>query len=130
MEPIDAPIPLEFNNGNMFPNQFIYIAYTFLTAAVLIMLIESAFILGGVLMILAIGVITNRHIVEILEKEKVIHDSSLYFGFIKMVKKFPLDNYLYVTNMPLVKSTGVMANVVQTTTPSSACRLVPAASRS
>ncbi|MFK7783769.1 MAG: hypothetical protein AB8B56_01565 [Crocinitomicaceae bacterium] len=120
MESLDAPIQLKFNNGNLFPTNFQYIAYAFLVGALLLMLLESAFILGGVLMLLGIGVVTNRHIVEISEQNNFVHDYSLYFGFLKIGKKYPLDKYKYVTNMPLIESNTVMANMAQTTTDTNA----------
>jgi hypothetical protein len=118
MAELDTPIQLKFNNGNMFPMNFRYMAYVFMIGAVAIMILQSAYILGAVLLLMSIGVVTNQDYVVISEEDAMIHDYSLYFGFIKIGRKHSTRSYKYVTAMPLIETNQAMANYVQTTTQS------------
>jgi hypothetical protein len=103
MEPIDAPIKLNFSHGNNFPANFVMISYVLLAGAVFLT-VTGPFIIGLMLLPLALLPITNRHHVKINIEQNFIHDYSQYLGFIKIGKKFPLDRYVYVTAMPLIES--------------------------
>jgi hypothetical protein len=103
MEPIDAPIKLNFSHGNNFPANFVMISYVLLAIAVFLTVVQS-FLIGGILLLLSLLAITNRHHVKINIEQNFIHDYSQYLGFIKIGKKFPLDRYVYVTAMPLIES--------------------------
>ena len=115
MTELDTPTPLKYNNGNMFPINFRYMAYVFMIGAVALMIVQSTYVLGAVLLIMSIGVVTNQDYVVILEEDAMIHDYSLYFGFIKIGRKYSTRSYKYVTAMPLIETNRAMANYVQTT---------------
>lgn len=115
MDPIDAPVQLNYNNGNNFPPNFVIIAYVVLAASLLLAL-TGTFILGGILLLLTLLVVSNRHIVIINTEQNFIHDHSLYLGFIKVGKKYPLDKYKYITTMPLIESQQVYASTSNSTT--------------
>lgn len=103
MEPIDAPIKLNFSHGNNFPANFIMISYVLLAGAVFLIVV-GGFLIGVLLLLLALLAITNRHHVKINLEQNFIHDYSQYLGFINIGKKFPLNRYKYVTAMPLIES--------------------------
>lgn len=113
-ETIDAPIQLTFKQGNNFPNNLVYISYAALAVG-MILVLTGDYIFGGIICFLDLFVLTNRHVVKINEEKNYVHDYVSYFGFIKVGKKYPLDKYLYITAMPLIQSTQVMANYAQTT---------------
>lgn len=115
MELLDASSKLNYNNGNNFPPNFVIIAYVILAASLLLIL-SGNFVLGSISLILSLFAITNRHIVIIDPQNNFIHDFSLYFGFIKMGKKYPLNKYKYITTMPLIESQQVHASTSNSTT--------------
>ncbi|MFT6138479.1 MAG: hypothetical protein ACJAV5_002241 [Vicingaceae bacterium] len=80
------------------------------------LIVTSWFLFGGILLLISMGIITNRNIVIIDSVENFIHDYSLFFGFIKIGKKYPLDKYKYVTTMPLIESRTVYASTSNSTT--------------
>lgn len=115
MDPLDKPIKLTFNNGNNFPPNFVFIAYAIMAVSIVLAVMES-YILGCASFILTLFPITNRNVVEIDTEAGIVHDYSLYFGFIKSGKKYPLDKYKYITNMPLMESNQMYANSAMSTT--------------
>jgi hypothetical protein len=115
MDILDTPIDLKFKNGNNFPPNFVIIAYVILAGG-LLMTITGNFIVGIIALVLALFAITNRHIVHIDPEQNCVHDYSLYFGFIKLGKKYPLDKYKYITTMPLIESQQVYASTSNSTT--------------
>lgn len=115
MDTLDSPAKLNYNNGNNFPSNFVMISYALLVAS-LGFTFTGSYKIGGVLLLLWLLVITNRHIVSINVEANFIHDYNLYLGFIKVGKKFPLDRYKYVTTMPLIESQRVYANTINSTT--------------
>lgn len=68
------------------------------------------FILFLLLSFACLMAITNKNIVEINDEKNYIHDYNLFLGFIKKGKKYPLDKYKYITNMPLIQSEQVYAS--------------------
>lgn len=115
MDVLDAPINLNFNNGNNFPPNFVIIAYIILPVSLLMILI-GIYLIGVVLLILTLLAVTNRHIVKIDVEQNIIHDYSVYLGFLKIGKKYPLDKYKYITTMPLIESQQVYASTSNSTT--------------
>lgn len=103
MDPIDVPHKLNFSDGNNFSAHFIVMAYVLLVASFFLATSES-YLIGGIFLLLSLLVITNRHCVKIDIDKNFVHDHSLYLGFIKIGKKYPLDRYKYVTGMPLIES--------------------------
>lgn len=117
MAPIDPPIKLKFSNGNNFPDNFVYISYAVLAVG-LVLALTGEWIIGAAIFVVDLFVVTNRHFVIINVEENYVHDYAAYLGFIKVGKKYPLDKYRYITAMPLIESTQVMANYAQSTTDS------------
>jgi hypothetical protein len=115
METLDSPATLKYNNGNDFPSNFKMICYIMLVGSIAL-IVTSWFLFGGILLLISMGIITNRNIVIIDSVENFIHDYSLFFGFIKIGKKYPLDKYKYVTTMPLIESRTVYASTSNSTT--------------
>ncbi len=123
MEILDEPVRLSYNNGNNFPPNFVIIAYVLLVASVALTL-AGAYIPGGVLFLLSLLAVTNRHIVTIDQEQNFIHDYSLYLGFVKIGKKYPLDRYKYITAMPLIESQQVYASSSNSSTISNSYRAI------
>jgi hypothetical protein len=115
METLDSPATLKYNNGNNFPANFKMICYIMLVGSIAL-IVTSWFLFGGILLLISMGGITNRNIVIIDSVENFIHDYSLFFGFIKIGKKYPLNKYKYVTTMPLIESQTAYANLANSTT--------------
>lgn len=115
MDPLDQPAKLVYNNGNNFPPNFVVIAYVLLVVSVFL-LITGSYIFGGILLILTLFAITNRHYVVINDDENLIHEYNQYFALIKAGKKFPLDRYKYITIMPLIESQNIHARTGNSTT--------------
>ena len=110
MATLDPPAKLSYNHGNNFPPNFKVIVFAFLAVSVL-MLLSGALIIGLILLLLSSMAFTNQHIVTIDVDQNFIHDHNLFYGFIKIGNKSPLDKYKYITNMPLIESRNTMANL-------------------
>lgn len=115
MNPLDEPSGLKFNSGNTLPPNFKVISIVVLIFGGLMLLLQ-AFILGVILMLLALFSITQNHIVEVHVDENYIRDYTLHFGFLKLGKKYPLDKYIYVTAMPLIESARAYSRSSHSTT--------------
>ncbi|MFT6442931.1 MAG: hypothetical protein ACJASQ_001008 [Crocinitomicaceae bacterium] len=115
METLDSPATLKYNNGNNFPTNFKMISYMMLVGSIAL-IVTGWFVFGGILLLISTGIITNRNIVIIDSVENFIHDYSLFLGFIKIGKKYPLDKYKYVTTMPLIESRTVYASTSNSST--------------
>lgn len=115
MDILDQPAALKYNNGNLFPQNLLILGYILLGAS-LLALITAAFIAAGIVLLVGLFIVTNRHIVEINTEQNFVHDYSQYLGFVKIGKKYPLNKYKYVTTMPLVESHKLYGNSAQSMT--------------
>lgn len=104
MDTLDNPVQLKFNNGNLTPENVKILAYIFIALS-LFLLVFEAFIIGCILLIISIAVAFNTQITEIDLGQNLIHEYTLFIGFIKFGKKYQLSNYKYITGMPLIEST-------------------------
>ena len=114
MDILDTPVKLSYNHGNNFPSNFKIIVIAMLIASVLVLL-SGAYVFGLIVLLLSSMAVTNRHIVTIDEEQNYIHDYNQFYGFIKLGKKYPLNKYKYITNMPLIETQLAMANIALTT---------------
>lgn len=104
---------LKFSNGNNFPPNFKFIAYIFLGASILIMASGGVFIsIGIILSIFPIFAISHQHFTVIDTKKNHIHEYSEFLGFIKVGKKYPMNKFKYVTNMPFILSQRVHSRIL------------------
>lgn len=115
MEILDTPVSLKYNHGNNFPPNVKMIAYIMLFFSFFISL-SGSLILGGILLLLSLLAITNRYIVLIDPENNFIREYSLFLGFIKIGKKYPLHKYKYITSMPLIESQRVYGRTSNSTT--------------
>ena len=107
MEILDLPPKLKYNNGNNIPPNLIVIAYITLLFSLLFLFTIGFLLAGIILMSLSLMVITNRNIVNIDIEKQIIHDYSLFFGFLKSGKKFQLYCYKYITVIPQIESSQI-----------------------
>ncbi len=115
MEPLNKPATLEYNNGNIIPGNLKMIAYILLGVCVML-LFSGNYIAAVILSFCCLCIIINNNIVSINPEKNEIHDYMKYLGFIKIGKKIKLDDFKYITTMPLVEGQQVLANMAQTTT--------------
>ena len=115
MEPLDKPINLEFNNGNLVPSNVKMVAYIFLGIAVMFVL-SKLYIVAAIVCFLSLCAIINTNIIAINPDKDEIHDFTLYLGFMKLGKKIKLSDFKYISTMPLVEGQQMYANSALSTT--------------
>lgn len=103
METLDNPAPLKFNNGNLAPINARIVVFVFLILAVLF-LINGSYIIGTPLLLIFLATTFNENIIVIDEGKNLVRDYTSLIGFINIGKRYKLDEYKYITGVPLVES--------------------------
>lgn len=104
MEPLDAPVKLNYNYGLYFPPNARIIGYIFIPFGLLSSLIISESIgfgiLGLALFVFGLIIILTKYGTKIDLERKLVIEYILFFGFLDSQKKYDLAKYIYITTIP------------------------------
>jgi hypothetical protein len=118
MEPLDAPLNLDFKQGLVFPSNVRMIGYVLAGVAIytLVALNIVVFLLVGLpLLLISCFILLTRYGVKVHPELKSVEEYTLILGFIPYTKKKSFAKHVYISALPSKETTTVYANTYNST---------------
>lgn len=102
MEPIDAPKPLHFKNGKLFPSNRMLIGYVFLVSSIFVAIINLY--IAVPVFLLGLFICFTRYGIIIDPEKNSYHEYTVYLGLIKIGKTLKYNPTEFLTVIPTRQS--------------------------